>query len=64
LGAAVEKDCVAYTPAMRLRLAMVLLRRDEAGDRERAAALLADARAEAVAIGATGIVERVDALID
>jgi hypothetical protein len=58
----VEHDLVAYVPTLKLQLAQVLRRRGAAGDSERASTLLAAARDEAVAIGAGGIVSRIDAI--
>jgi class 3 adenylate cyclase/DNA polymerase III delta prime subunit len=58
----VEHNLVAFIPTLRLHLADVLRRRAAPGDAERAAVLLATARDEAVAIGAAGVVEKVDAL--
>jgi hypothetical protein len=60
----VEHDLVAFIPTLRLQLAQVLRRRGAAGDGERAASLLTTARDEAVAIGAGGIVERIDAVAE
>jgi tetratricopeptide (TPR) repeat protein len=59
-----EQGLVAFIPTLRLQLAQVLRRRDGAGDAERAASLLTAARDEAVAIGAGGVVERIDALAE
>jgi hypothetical protein len=44
-------------------LAEVLARRAAAGDGERAAQLLGQAREQAVEVGAGGLIERIDALI-
>ena len=63
LAALVEHGLTAHLPTIRLQLAEVLTRRGAEGDIERASALLATARQEAVTIGAPTIVSKVDALV-
>ena len=62
LAVLLEHHLAAYTPTIRLHLAQVLRRRDAPGDSERAVVLLSTARDEALALGATGVVERIDAV--
>src|SRR5207248_10090765 len=51
---------VNYLPSARLHLGDVLLRRGADGDRDRAASVLAAAREGAEAIGASGVIGRID----
>jgi class 3 adenylate cyclase/DNA polymerase III delta prime subunit len=62
LTAVTRRSFPAYAARIGLNLGEVLLRRGAAGDRERSAAVLARARADAVAVGASGIVARIDAV--
>ncbi|MHB8463315.1 MAG: ATP-binding protein [Acidimicrobiales bacterium] len=62
LDAAVECGALGYVPTIRTDLAEVLMQSGTPEHLGRAEALLAEARAEAVAIGATGIADRIDSL--
>jgi hypothetical protein len=62
LSAMTRRNFPAYAARVGLHLGEVLLRRGAEGDSERAAAVLAQARADAVAVGATGVVARIDAV--
>jgi tetratricopeptide (TPR) repeat protein len=63
LAAVQAEQLPAYVMKIRFDLAEVLLRRGLPTDAARAAQLLAEARVEAVALGATGMIERMDALV-
>jgi class 3 adenylate cyclase/DNA polymerase III delta prime subunit len=56
-----ERGMTAHLPRARLQLAQILRRRAAPGDGERAAELLAAARAEAEAVDAPAVVEAIDA---
>ncbi len=62
LAVLVEHELHAHIPTLRLHLATVLSRRGAPGDSARATELVADARIGALAIGAAGVVERIDAI--
>jgi hypothetical protein len=57
-----RRDFPAYAALIGYDLAEVLRRRGSGGDGERASQLLATARQQAEQVGATGVVERIDAL--
>jgi tetratricopeptide (TPR) repeat protein len=63
LALLLEHELHAHIPMLRLHLANALHRRRAPGDAARAAALLAEARAGALAVGATGLIERIDATL-
>jgi hypothetical protein len=63
LAAVVDGRFPAYAALIGLHLAQVLIRRGAPGDRQRAGEVLAQARADAVLVGASGVVAAIDAAV-